>query len=148
MHARRPLLRPTEPNLRSSLETSTCVRAGFFEGAQVIERGGTFYLLYSTGTTHRMVYATATQPLGPFVYRGAFLDEVWGWTTHGSAVEWWGDWFYLHHDSACSMGDTARRCVKAAHMEFADDGAIADEVAPRGLNPRRRPPVMCKEFHT
>ena len=73
------------------------------------------------------MYATAAHPLGPYVFRGAILgagartggSEQWsGWTTHGSAVEWAGDWYYLHHDSSCSFGDTARRCVKVAHMSY------------------------------
>ena len=93
----------------------------FFEGVQVYERRGIFYMLYSTGTTHRIVYATASSPLGPFTYRGALLAEVWGWTTHGSAVDWLGQTYYLHHDSSCSLGETARRCVKVARMRYADD---------------------------
>ena len=85
---------------------------------QVFERLGTYYMLYSTGTTHRIAYATATSAHGPFTYRGAILHPVWGWTTHGSAVEWRGLWYYFYHDSSCSGGETARRCVKATRMHF------------------------------
>jgi hypothetical protein len=119
----------------------------FFEGAQVYQRGSTWYLLYSTGTSHRIVYATSDAPLGPYAYRGAILGPVDGWTTHGSAVEWRGDWYYLHHDSACSFGDTARRCVKVAHMQYADTAAdgvstsAADGSAARG-SPARYAAIM------
>jgi len=94
----------------------------FFEGPQVFERAGTYYLLYSTGTTHRIVYATARSVLGPFKYRGIILGPVSGWTTHASAVLWDGAWYLLHHDSTCSFGETARRCTKAARMEFVEVG--------------------------
>ena len=93
---------------------------GPFVRAQLIKRAGVYYLLYSTGTTHRIVYATATSPLGPFRYRGIVLPPVWGWTTQASAVEWHGEWFLLHHDSECSLGETARRCVKVARMHWDD----------------------------
>lgn len=58
----------------------------FFEGPWVHKRRGTYYLIYSTGPLHTLVYATATgDPLGPYCYRGVLLTPVEGWTTHGSA---------------------------------------------------------------
>ena len=82
-------------------------------------------MLYSTGPTHRIVYATSRHPLGPFSYRGVVLEEVSGWTTQGSAVEWRGTWYYLHHDSECSLGETARRCVKVSLLEYEDHSKVA-----------------------
>ena len=45
-----------------------CIREGqtdrrFFEGSWVHKRGGVYYLSYSTGDTHLIVYATGAPPL-------------------------------------------------------------------------------------
>ena len=81
-------------------------------------------MLDSTGDTHLLVYATSSAPLGPFVYRGPLLQPVWGWTTHASVVEWEGLSYLVHHDSSCSLGETARRCTKVAPLRYDGSGAI------------------------
>ena len=41
---------------------------------------GQYYFSYSTGDTHKIVYATGNNPYGPFTYQGVILDPVLGWT--------------------------------------------------------------------
>ncbi|KAF4498123.1 alpha-N-arabinofuranosidase alpha-L-arabinofuranosidase [Fusarium agapanthi] len=62
----------------------------FFEGPWVHKRGKLYYLMYSTGDTHFLVYATSKNIYGPYTYQGKILDPVDGWTTHGSIVEYKG----------------------------------------------------------
>lgn len=92
----------------------------FFEASWLIEREGTHYLLYSTGDTHKLVYATSPSPLGPFTYRGVLLSPVVGWTTHCSVVQFDGEWWMLHQDSTLSAGDTSKRIVKVAKVTFGE----------------------------
>ncbi|MET0790630.1 MAG: glycoside hydrolase family 43 protein [Polyangiaceae bacterium] len=95
----------------------------FFEGIWVHKYRGTYYLSYSTGDTHYLVYATATTPSGPFTYQGRLLNPVKGWTTHHSIVEFNGKWFLFYHDDSLS-GEDNKRCVKIAELTHASDGSI------------------------
>jgi hypothetical protein len=96
----------------------------FFEGAWMHKYEGIYYLSYSTGDTHMVVYATADNPLGPFVWRGILLEPVLGWTTHPSIVKFSGRWFLLYHDSALSGGVSHLRCVKADLLEYDAVGSL------------------------
>ncbi|MCF3652456.1 glycoside hydrolase family 43 protein [Synoicihabitans lomoniglobus] len=96
----------------------------FFEGAWMHKHQGRYYLSYSTGDTHYLVYATADNPYGPFTYGGRILEPVVGWTTHHSIVEHQGRWFLFHHDSSLSGGVNHLRCVKAKEIFYDDAGNI------------------------
>jgi beta-xylosidase len=75
----------------------------FFEGAWVHKYNGIYYLSYSTGDTHYIVYATSESPTGPFIFRGRILNPVIGWTTHHSIVEFKGKWYLFYHDTPISL---------------------------------------------
>jgi beta-xylosidase len=96
----------------------------YFEGPWIHQYKGTYYLSYSTGNTHYLVYATSQNPLGPYTYRGRFLEPVLGWTTHHSIVEFQGKWWLFHHDSSLSGGKSHLRCVKVRELTYAADGRI------------------------
>ncbi len=96
----------------------------YFEGPWMHKHAGTYYLSYSTGDTHLLVYATSKSPLGPFTYRGQILSPVVGWTTHHSIVEFKGRWFLYYHDSTLSGGVSHRRCVKVQELFYEADGSI------------------------
>jgi len=95
----------------------------FFEASWTFVSGGTYVFLYSTGATHRLAYATGDSPYGPFTYRGTVLEPVQGWTTHGSVVEWDGDWYLLYHSSARSGRDNLRD-VRMVRLERGPDGSF------------------------
>jgi beta-xylosidase len=95
----------------------------FFEGAWMHKLGGKYYLSYSTGDTHRLVYATGDSPYGPFTYRGVIMEPVQGWTTHHSIVQHEGKWWLFHHDTQLS-GKTHLRNVKVAELKHRPDGTI------------------------
>jgi hypothetical protein len=95
----------------------------FFEASWMHKYRGTYYLSYSTGETHLIVYATGKSPIGPFTYRGAILTPVVGWTTHHSIVEYRGKWYLFYHDASLS-GEDNERCVKFQELHYDDDGSI------------------------
>jgi len=110
-------------------ENGNTIEAGdedrrYFEGPWVHKYNGLYYLSYSTGTTHRIVYATSESPTGPFVYRGTILTPVIGWTTHHSIVEFKGKWYLFYHDSSLSGGANNKRCVKYTELHYNEDGTI------------------------
>jgi len=96
----------------------------YFEGPWMHKYRGTYYLSYSTGDTHYIVYATSDNPLGPFTYRGRILEPVIGWTTHHSIVEHDGKSWLFYHDSSLSGGKSHLRCVKVKELTYAPDGSI------------------------
>lgn len=110
-------------------ETGAPLRASdnarrYFEGPWMHKYRGTYYLSYSTGDTHYLVYATGTSPRGPFRYQGRILNPVVGWTTHHSIIEFQGKWYLFYHDSTLSGGVTHKRCVKVMELQYDDEGRI------------------------
>jgi len=96
----------------------------YFEGPWMHKYQGLYYFSYSTGDTHRLVYATSKTPYGPFTYRGQILTPPIGWTTHHSIVEFKGRWWLYYHDSSLSKGISHRRCVKVQELFYNADGTI------------------------
>ena len=96
----------------------------YFEGPWMHKYNGLYYLSYSTGTTHYLVYATSKDPKGPFTYRGRILEPVLGWTTHHSIVEFEGKWYLFYHDCSLSKGVNHKRCVKFTELNYNADGTI------------------------
>lgn len=98
------------------------VSRNFFEGVWVHKYQGTYYLSYSTGTTHYLAWASSNNPLGPFTYRGKLLEPVSGWTTHHSILEWNGKWYLFYHDSSLSGRDNERNMKVMEFARTADGG--------------------------
>lgn len=96
----------------------------YFEGPWMHKYNGKYYLSYSTGTTHTLVYAIGDSPKGPFTFKGKILDPVIGWTTHHSIVEFKGKWYLFYHDSSLSKGVNHLRCVKFRELKYNADGTI------------------------
>ncbi|MEZ4810109.1 MAG: glycoside hydrolase family 43 protein [Allomuricauda sp.] len=96
----------------------------FFEASWVHRYKDKYYLSYSTGDTHNIVYAIGDSPYGPFTYKGILLDPVLGWTNHHSIVQYKGKWWLFFHDSSLSGGKTHLRSVKMTELKYNDDGTI------------------------
>jgi hypothetical protein len=95
----------------------------FFEAAWMHKYQGKYYLSYSTGNTHYLVYAIGDSPYGPFTYAGRILEPVDGWTTHHSIIEWNGRWWLFYADSQLSQ-QTRLRNVKVTELFYNPDGTI------------------------
>ncbi|MCR8656720.1 glycoside hydrolase family 43 protein [Paenibacillus endoradicis] len=96
----------------------------YFEGPWMHKYKDTYYLSYSTGSTHYLVYATSKSPTGPFEYKGRFLEPVLGWTTHHSIIEFKDKWYLFYHDCSLSGGVNHKRSVKFTELQYKDDGSI------------------------
>ena len=96
----------------------------YFEGPWIHKYNGYYYLSYSTGSTHYLVYAISKDPKGPFIYQGKILEPVIGWTTHHSIVEFKDKWYLFYHDSSLSGGVNHKRCVKYTELKYGEDGKI------------------------
>ena len=95
----------------------------FFEAAWVHRHDGRYYLSYSTGDTHYIVYAVSDSPYGPFTYGGRILEPVQGWTSHHSITQVGDRWYLFYHDTQLS-DETHLRNVKVTELTHAADGSI------------------------
>lgn len=96
----------------------------YFEGPWVHKHNGWYYLSYSTGTTHKLVYAVSQNPMGPYTFKGTILTPVIGWTTHHSIVQFEDKWYLFYHDCSLSGGVNHKRCVKYTELQYNEDGTI------------------------
>ncbi|MSA00220.1 family 43 glycosylhydrolase [Lactonifactor sp. BIOML-A3] len=117
----------------------------FHEGTWIFKRNGIYYLTYPDnhgGNGNRMKYATSDSPLGPWEYQDVFLDSTGCDTSHGSVVEYKGEWYLFYHNKAIS-GTGNLRSVCVDKLEFDENGKILmveqtlDSVEPVG--PRVEP---------
>ncbi|UCS93332.1 glycoside hydrolase family 43 protein [Echinicola marina] len=109
-------------------EAGNPIKAGdhekrFFEASWMHKYNGTYYFSYSTGDTHKIVYATGNNPYGPFTYQGVILNPVQGWTNHHSIVEFDGQWYIFYHDTELSNKNYLRN-VKMSPLRHLEDGSI------------------------
>lgn len=97
----------------------------FHEATWVFKRNGTYYLTYADNFPgkNRMQYATSSHPLGPWTHRGIYLEPTGCDTTHGSVVEYKGQWYQFYHNQAIS-GHGNLRSVCVDRLYFNDDGTI------------------------
>ena len=104
----------------------------FHEGTWVHKYNGNYYLTYpdnfidpSRGNKqyNRMHYAMSKSPLGPWEYKGIMLEETDCDTSHGSIVEYKGQWYMFYHNCALSgRGNLRSICVD--RLYYNEDGTI------------------------
>jgi beta-xylosidase len=100
----------------------------FHEATWVFKRNGVYYLTYadnhsdSTGN-NRMRYAISTNPLGPWTYKGVYMDPTDSYCAHGSVIEYKDQWYQFYFNSSISHNDWLRSiCVDKLY--FNPDGTI------------------------
>ncbi len=97
----------------------------FHEATWVFKRKGIYYLTYADNHPrhNEMRYATSTNALGPWDYKGVYLTGTDCDTTHGSVVEFKGQWYQFYHNCSISkQGNLRSMCVDK--LFFNDDGTI------------------------
>ncbi|GHU64757.1 hypothetical protein FACS1894123_09940 [Bacteroidia bacterium] len=97
----------------------------FHEAAWVHKRNGIYYLSYSDNNpgANRLHYATSKNPLGPWTYGGIYLDPTGCDTSHGSIVEYKGQWYAFYHNNSLS-GQGNLRSICVDKLYYNEDGSI------------------------
>lgn len=101
--------------------------ADFHEATWIHKYKGTYYLSYSDNHQpggNRMNYATADSPLGPWKYRGVYMEGTGIETNHGSIVEYKGQWYAFYHNGALSGGKGNLRSICVDKLYYNEDGTI------------------------
>ena len=106
----------------------------YHEGPSAFRRNGIYYLIYpgSSGTQAGMSgdsfhYATSDGPLGPWTHRGIFFNPHGTTTSHGSVVEFKGEYYWVYHTGNMLPNSSDQtRSVCMDKLVFDDDQVFAD----------------------
>ena len=106
----------------------------FHEGTWVFKRNGIYYLTYADGYSgaNRLRYATSANPLGPWSHKGIYLQPTSCDTSHGSVVEYKGQWWAFYHTADLS-GHGALRSICVDKLYFNEDGTIRTVVQTKDM---------------
>lgn len=101
----------------------------FHEATWVHKYNGKYYLSYADNNMvdgkqyNQLVYAISDSPLGPWKYQGVYLSPTDCDTSHGSIVEYKGQWYAFYHNCALShRGNLRSICVD--RLYYNPDGTI------------------------
>ena len=103
---------------------------GQTEGPFMFKRNGKYYLTYpwvrEQGGTECLAYGMSDSPLGPYEFKGVFMDEspTKCWTNHHSFVEFKGQWYLFYHHNDFSPDFDKNRSVRVDKVSFNEDGTI------------------------
>jgi hypothetical protein len=99
--------------------------ADFHEATWVFKRKGIYYLTYADNHPkfNRLQYAIGSSPLGPWTSKGVYLEPTGCDTSHGSVVEYKGQWYAFYHNQSLS-GQGNLRSICVDKLFFNDDGTI------------------------
>jgi len=106
----------------------------FHEAAWVFKRNGIYYLTYADGNSgaNRLRYATSANPLGPWLHKGVYLQPTSCDTSHGSIVEYQGQWWAFYHTADLS-GNGTLRSICVDKLFFNNDGTIQTVVQTKDM---------------
>lgn len=97
----------------------------FHEATWVFKRNNLYYLTYADNASpnNEMEYAISTNVMGPWTSMGVYLTSTGSGTTHGSVVEYHGQWYQFYHNAAIS-GNDGLRSVCVDELNFDTNGNI------------------------
>ena len=72
---------------------------------------------------NQLNYAVSTSPYGPWEYKGVYLGPTGCDTSHGSIVEYKGEWFAFYHNKDLS-GQGNLRSICVDKLYYNEDGTI------------------------
>ncbi|MDR2806119.1 MAG: family 43 glycosylhydrolase [Dysgonamonadaceae bacterium] len=106
----------------------------FHEATWVFKRNGIYYLTYADNHSgaNQLRYATSAQPLGPWSHKGVYLRSTTSDTSHGSVVEYQGQWWAFYHTADLS-GTGLLRSICVDPLDFNDDGTIRTVVQTKDM---------------
>jgi beta-xylosidase len=111
----------------------------YIEGPWVYKRNGLYYLVYAgAGTKPEMIeYCTATNPEGPWTYRGIIQENVPNsFTTHPGIIDYKGKTYFFYHNGSLPTGGSYRRSICVDYMYYNPDGTIQKVIQTQeGVNP-------------
>ncbi|TRX57633.1 family 43 glycosylhydrolase [Fulvivirga sp. M361] len=100
--------------------------SGYKEGSFVFKRNELYYFTFAhvfPDEGYTIAYATSTNPMGPYTYRGKIMDNISNGTNHHSIVKYKDQWILFYHWWDIS-GFNKLRSMRADYIHFKEDGTI------------------------
>ncbi|RIJ77417.1 glycoside hydrolase family 43 [Nakamurella silvestris] len=104
---------------------------GFYEAPWVFKKNNLYYMVYDwkqggsacTPSNYQacIAYATATNPAGPWSYKGIILGGTSATTVHPSLIEFKNQWYITYHTKDAVGGGHFRRSVAIDKVEWNGD---------------------------
>ncbi len=118
---------PLNPDMVSISAPSMAVTNlhDFHEATWVFKRNNVYYLTYADNASgnNDMEYATATNVMGPWTSQGVYITSTGSGTTHGSVVQYHGQWYQFYHNAVIS-GNGGLRSICVDVLNFDANGNI------------------------
>lgn len=102
----------------------------FFEASWVHKKGNLYYYSYAAYNSSgenwpsNIDYATSTNPLGPWTYRGTVNGYAGTGTNHSGIVEFKGKWYFVYATDYLSKGVPWERSVQVNYLYYNEDGTM------------------------
>lgn len=102
----------------------------FFEASWVHKKGSTYYYSYAASNNDgknwpsNIDYATSSNPLGPWTYKGTLNGFAGTGTNHAGIVEFKNQWYFVYHTDYLSGGEPWRRSVHVDYLYYNNDGTL------------------------
>ena len=118
----------------------------YHEGPWLFKREGIYYLMYADNhseietdaegnerrrNANQLRYATASDPMGPYTSQGVILDPTNSGTSHGSIVQYKGQWYLFYHYMHNTAEKGALRAICFDKLFFNPDGSIQKVIQTR-----------------
>lgn len=121
----------------------------FHEATWVFKRNGIYYLTYSDNQpqNNRLCYAMSSSPLGPWEYKGVYLEPTGCDTSHGSVVCFKDEWYAFYH--CCDVSGRGNlRSICWDPLVFREDGTIETVIQSRNGHLPKGPAPAVNERMT
>lgn len=102
----------------------------FFEASWVHKRNDIYYYSYAAYNSSgdnwpsNIDYATSSNPLGPWDYKGTLNDYAGTGTNHSGIIEFKERWYFVYHTDYLSEGVPWERSVQINYLHYNDDGKM------------------------
>ncbi len=101
----------------------------FTEAPYVHKKNGIYYLSYASGWPESIVYCTASNPTGPWTYKGVINTTVTSATNHQSIIDFKGKSYFVYHNAFTALGGgDYRRSVCVDLLNYNTNGTIQQVV--------------------
>jgi hypothetical protein len=99
------------------------------EGPWFYKRNSLYYMVYAAdGIPEKISYATSSDPLGPWTFRGEIMAPQTGsgasFTNHPGVIDYQGKSYFFYHNAALPGGGGFKRSVCVEEFSYGADGAI------------------------
>ncbi|MDR2917294.1 MAG: glycoside hydrolase family 43 protein [Tannerella sp.] len=122
------------PVIPLNVRDQSAFGVSFTEAPWVYKRNGMYYMIYASGFPESIHYTTASEPEGPWTYRGVVMPLEGGSNTnHPGIIDYKGHSYFFYHNDKLPGGHSYQRSVCVEQFEYNADGTIPQMTMTDGI---------------